>query len=179
MTKKTKAVALGGALTALALVFGYIEHLIPFNIGIYGVKLGLSNIVTVVTLYLLGRRSSLAVNLLRIMLSSLLFGNTMSLAYSLAGGVLSCALMIFIYTFDKGQRLSPVGVSICGGIAHNIGQLAVALVAVSNLKVACFLPVLLAVGALTGALIGVVSLAIIRNSAVKKLFGSEKNDCEG
>lgn len=174
MKSTAKKVALGGVLTALALVLGYLEHLIPFNFGIYGVKLGLSNLVTVVALYLLGGATAFTVNLVRILLSSLLFGNTVSLAYSLCGGMLSVALMILIKRLDKKSRISAVGVSLCGGITHNIGQLAVAIILVDNLKIAFYLPVLLAAGTVTGFAIGAIALLLINNRHIQRLCTKER-----
>lgn len=174
MKSTAKKVALGGVLTALALVLGYLEHLIPFNFGIYGVKLGLSNLITVVALYLLGDATAFTVNLVRILLSSLLFGNAVSLAYSLCGGMLSVALMILIKRLDKKSRISAVGISLCGGITHNIGQLAVAILLVDNLKIAFYLPILLAAGALTGFAIGAVALLLINNRHIQRLCTKER-----
>ena len=174
MKNTAKKVALMGVLTALALVLGYLEHLIPLNLGIYGAKLGLSNLVTVTALYLLGGTAAVSVNFVRILTSSLLFGNTVSLAYSLCGGMLSVAVMILIKTLDKKSRISAVGVSLCGGITHNIGQLAVAIVLVDNLKIAFYLPVLLAAGALTGFAIGAVALLIVNNKYIQRLCSKER-----
>ena len=167
-----KKTALCGVMTALALVLGYLEHLIPFTVGIYGIKLGLANLVTVMSMYLLGGMSAAVINLVRIVVSSLLFGNTVSLAYSLAGGLLSTLVMLAV---KRILRIGTVGVSICGGITHNIAQLAVAIVLVSELKIAFYLPVLLSAGALTGFAIGIISLPIISNGQIKKLC---KDHCE-
>ena len=167
-----KKTALCGVMTALALVLGYLEHLIPFTVGIYGIKLGLANLVTVMSMYLLGGMSAAVINLVRIIVSSLLFGNTVSLAYSLAGGLLSTLVMLAV---KRIPRIGTVGVSICGGITHNIAQLAVAIVLVSELKIAFYLPVLLSAGALTGFAIGIISLPIISNGHIKKLC---KDHCE-
>ena len=125
-----KRIALCGVMTALALVFGYIEHLVPFPIGIYGIKLGLSNLATVAVLYLLGGTAALTLNFFRILLSSLLFGNAVSLVYSLCGGMLSAAVMLLMKRWGK---VSCVGVSTVGGITHNMAQLAVAIVATEKM----------------------------------------------
>ena len=168
MKDTAKRIALGGVLTALALVLGYLEHLVPFDLGIPGVKLGLSNLVTVTALYLLGWKYALAVNLVRILASSLLFGNALSLTFSLSGGMLSVAVMILIRRLDKRERLGVTGVSLLGGITHNIGQLAVAIITVDNLGVAFYLPVLLAAGAVTGFVIGAVALLVVNNKNLQK-----------
>lgn len=156
---KAKEVALWGVLIALGLVFGYVEHLVPLPVGVYGIKLGLSNLVVLVALYALGTHAALYINLSRIFLSALLFGNTVSLAYSLAGGIAATVIMI---AAKKFWRFGTVGVSVLGGVTHNIAQLAVAIFMVDSLKIAFYLPVLLAAGALTGFIIGTCSLPIIR-----------------
>lgn len=154
-----KQVALWGVLIALGLVFGYIEHLVPLPIGVYGIKLGLSNLVTLVALYALGAKAAIYINLARILLSSMLFGNPVSLAYSLAGGLAAVTIMIIA---KKLWKFGTVGVSVLGGVTHNIAQLAVAVFMVDSLKIAFYLPVLLAAGALTGFIIGTCSLPIIK-----------------
>lgn len=158
-----KQVALWGVLIALGLVFGYIEHLVPLPIGVYGIKLGLSNLVTLVALYALGAHAAIYINIARILISSMLFGNPVSLAYSLAGGLAAVAIMVIA---KKLWKFGTVGVSVLGGVTHNIAQLAVAVFMVDNLKIAFYLPVLLAAGALTGFIIGTCSLPIIK--AMKK-----------
>lgn len=166
-----KRLAACGVLAALALTLGYLEQLLPFTVGIYGVKLGLSNLAIVMALYLLDGKSAVVINVVRIIISSLLFGNMLSMAYSLVGGVLSTAVMLLI---KRISSLGCVGVSICGGVAHNIGQLCVAMVLVSNLKLAFYLPVLLAAGAVTGFAIGACSLPVINNGYIKRLCDSYK-----
>ena len=180
MKESASNAALGGVLTALALVLGYVEHLIPFNFGIYGLKLGLSNLVTVTALFLLGGAWAVTVNLVRILLSSLLFGSAVSLAYSLAGGMLSVAVMILVKQLNRSNKLSAAGISILGGVTHNAGQLAVAIVLVDNLKIAFYLPVLICIGALTGFLIGATALLLLNNKglqrSVEAIKGGKRND---
>ncbi|MBE6534642.1 MAG: Gx transporter family protein [Ruminococcaceae bacterium] len=146
-------------MASLAIVFGYIEHLIPLPFGIYGIKLGLANLVVVIMLYALNAYSAFAINTVRIILCSILFGSFTSFWYSIVGGLLSFVIMLIIKRTDK---FSPMGVSICGAIAHNIGQIAVAIVLLEEIKIALYLPVLLITGTLTGALIGLVSIPIIK-----------------
>ena len=146
----TKSVAHCGTLTALAMIFGYVEALIPFHFGIPGVKLGLPNIITVFALYTLPVYQVFAI---QVMLVSFLFGNLSMMLYSLAGGLLSLAVMGLL---KKKKWLSIAGVSIAGGVSHNIGQLAVAVLVVQNLKIAFYLPALLASGLVTGGLIGML-----------------------
>lgn len=162
---KAKEVALWGVLIALGLVFGYVEHLVPLPIGVYGIKLGLSNLVTLVCLYVLGTNAAIYINLTRIFLSSMLFGNSVSLAYSLAGGLAALIIMILA---KRLWKFGTVGVSVLGGSLHNLAQLAVAIFMVDSLKIAFYLPVLLASGALTGFIIGTCSLPIIKTMEKRK-----------
>ena len=162
-----KRIALCGVMTALALVFGYIEHLVPFPIGIYGIKIGLANLVVVVMLYTMNWQSALIINLVRIFISFLLFGSATSLIYSLCGGILSFLVMLLIKSIKK-PSFSVVGVSICGAICHNIGQILAAIFLLDELRIGFYLPVLIAVGALTGTLIGLVALPIIKHPIFTK-----------
>ena len=146
-------------MTSLAIVFGYIEHLIPLPFGIYGIKLGLANLVVVIMLYAINAYSAFTINMMRIILCSMLFGTFTSFWYSLIGGLLSFGIMFIV---KKTNKFSPMGVSICGAITHNIGQIAVAVILMEELKIAFYLPVLLIVGAITGALIGLVAIPIIK-----------------
>lgn len=153
-----KKTAYMGIFLALALICSYIETLIPFHIGIPGVKLGLTNIVIVWALYLLGAKEALMISVLRIILSGLMFGNAFSIAYSMAGGLLSFAIM---YLFKKTKKFKCVSVSIAGGIFHNIGQLFVAAAIVQNYSIFYYIPVLFISGTLTGLLIGIISQELI------------------
>ena len=150
-------------MSALAIVFGYVEHLVPFPVGIYGLKLGLANLVVVVMLYSTKWYTALSINLLRIFICFLLFGSATSLLYSLFGGLLSFFVM-FTLILPLKDTFSPVGVSICGAIAHNIGQICAAILLLSEIRIAFYLPVLIGVGSLTGALIGIIALPIIKQS---------------
>lgn len=149
-----KSVAYLGVFLALAMILSYVEAILPFAIGIPGVKLGLSNLVTVLMLYLIGWREALCVSVLRIVLTGILFGNLVSICYGLAGGLLSFVLMFILIRIN---RFHVVTVSICGGIIHNMGQLIVAGFLVSSYHVIYYMPVLLIAGFVTGALIGIVA----------------------
>ncbi|MDE7322227.1 MAG: Gx transporter family protein [Lachnospiraceae bacterium] len=153
----TKRVAYCAMLTALAMIFGYVEAMLPFGFGIQGVKLGIANIVIVLALYMLPSYQVLLIQLARIVLVSFLFGNMSMMIYSLAGGTLSFFVMSLL---KKAKGFSITGVSIAGGVSHNIGQLAVAVLAVQNMKIAFYLPVLLMAGLLTGCLIGMLAYKI-------------------
>lgn len=150
----TKRVAYCAMLTALAMIFGYVEALIPFGFGIPGVKLGLANIVIVLALYILPAYQAFMIQLMRIVLISFLFGNLSMMLYSLAGGMLSLLVM---YLLQRGNGFSIVGISIAGGVSHNIGQLTVAVLVVQNLKIAFYFPALIIAGLVTGCLIGALA----------------------
>lgn len=147
-----------GVFLALALICSYVESLIPISFGIPGVKLGLTNIVVVLMLYYIGAKEALAVSVCRIVLAGFLFGNLFSILYSLAGGLLSFLIM---WAVKRTGKLGILPVSVCGGIFHNIGQLAVAALVVENYNVFYYLPVLLLAGAATGLAIGVVAQELI------------------
>lgn len=144
-------------LTALAMIFGYVEALIPFNLGIPGVKLGLANLVIVVALYMLPVHQVFFIQLARIVLVSFLFGNLSMMIYSLAGGLLSLLVMSIL---KKAGGFSVTGVSIAGGVTHNIGQLIVAIFVVQNIKTAYYASVLMIAGLITGGLIGMLAQRI-------------------
>lgn len=148
-----------GVFTALALIFSYVEMLIPIQFGVLGIKLGLANLLIVIMLYKCGPKEALLLSVVRIVLSGFIFGNMFSIIYSLAGGILSLAVMAFL----KGRgSFSVMGVSIAGGVCHNMGQLAVAMAVVETYRVGYYLPVLLIAGMLTGMLIGIVSNEVLK-----------------
>lgn len=155
-----------GVFTALALIFSYVETLIPIQFGIPGVKLGLANLIIVIMLYKGTAREAFLLSVVRVLLSGFLFGNLFSIVYSLAGGV--CSLFV-MYILKKRGTFSVVGVSIAGGVFHNIGQLSIAMAVVETVAIGYYLPVLLVAGALTGALIGVASDAVLKRTAKMKL----------
>lgn len=148
-----------GVFTALALIFSYVETLIPIQFGIPGAKLGLANLVIVIVLYKTDWKEALLLSVVRIILSGFIFGNLFSIIYSLAGGILSLAVMAAIRK-DKG--FSVIGVSMAGGVCHNIGQLIVAMIVVQTYQVGYYLPVLLIAGLATGTLIGVISSGVLK-----------------
>ena len=147
------AIAKLGLLTAVALVLGYVEHLLPIT-GIPGVKLGLANTVLLYALYLLDIPSAILLMILKVGLSGLLFGGVAAMLYSFAGGVVSLLVMILA---RRAKGLSVVGVSVLGAAAHNIAQLAVACFVVETRAILAYLPVLLVSAAVTGLLTGIVA----------------------
>ena len=154
-----KKIAFISLFVALAIICSYIESLIPINFGIPGVKLGLANVVSVVALYLFSPLIAVLVVILRVLLIGILFGNMFSILYSLAGGVISVILMAIT---KKTNLFSLVGVSIVGGVSHNLAQLFVAMIVVDQLKLSFYGPVLIVSGIVTGTLIGLLCMQIIK-----------------
>lgn len=152
-------VAYFGVFTALALIFSYVETLIPINFGIPGAKLGLANLVIVTVLYKARWQDAFLLSVIRIVLAGFIFGNLFAILYSFAGGLLSLAAMTMI---KQRGSFSVIGVSMAGGVTHNIGQLIVAMLVVETYQVGYYLPVLMISGLVTGALIGLVCKEVIR-----------------
>ena len=150
---KTKKIAYLGLLIALAFVFSYIEFLIPVNIGIPGAKLGLANLVIIVALYTLNEKDAFALSMVRIVLVGFTFANLASMLYSFAGGILSFSVMALA---KKTKKLSITGVSVLGGVFHNIGQIIMAIWVVKTGSLVYYLPVLLVSGIVAGIAIGIL-----------------------
>ena len=154
----SRRVSSGAMLVALAMIFSYVESLIPINLGIPGIKLGVANLVTVTGMYFLEFPEVFLVVVMRILLTGFLFGNGMSIVYSLAGGILSYldkALM------KRQKGFSVAGVTIAAGVSHNIGQIIVASVVIENLKLIYYLPALLIAGTVTGFVMGMISKKLL------------------
>ncbi len=162
--------------TALAMILAYVEILIPVSFGIPGVKLGLSNLVTVLIL-MIGKTErgldvrrlfdALIVVIARIVLIGFLFTNLYAMLYSLSGGLFSLLLMWLI---SGSMHFSAAGISVIGGITHNLGQLLVAALIVEQLQIFYYMPVLLLAGTVTGFLIGIVANLIINRRGVKEYY---------
>ena len=148
-----RKVAIFGVFTALALIFSYVELLIPINFGIPGAKLGLANLMTVLVLYKMGIKEALALSVTRIILSGFMFGNLFGILYSLSGGLIS---LIIMYLFLKTNLFSNIIISIMGGIFHNVGQLLVAMLFFSSTVFMYYLPYLMLFGILSGIIIGIL-----------------------
>lgn len=164
MAKKT---ALLGMLVALAFVLSYIETLIPVNLGIPGAKLGLANLVVMVALYTLGTKEAFGLSMVRILLTGLTFSSMAAMLYSFAGGLLSFAVMALM---KKTKKLSVTGVSVLGGIAHNAGQIFVAMWMLDTATLIYYLPVLAITGVASGTVIGLLAVMVIRriSGAIKR-----------
>lgn len=149
---RTRKLTQAALLTTVALTIFVLEAQIPLPLPIPGLRLGLSNIVTVFALSVLGWKTTLAILLVRICLGNLIVGQTMAILYSLAGGLLSFLCMALLLRILRPNQLWVAGV--IGGIAHNIGQMAVAVAVTQTLALLAYLPVLLLCGVVTGAFTG-------------------------
>lgn len=160
MKNTTKKIALLGMLASLAIVLSYLEALLPpIAAGLPGIKMGLPNIIIIFALYRLGTKEAIAVSAVRIICVALLFGSVVTLAYSVAGAVLSLALMAVL---KRVELFSTVGVSISGGVCHNIGQIAVAVLLMERAEIALYLPLLLVSGTVAGLIVGLAGHYLLR-----------------
>jgi heptaprenyl diphosphate synthase len=169
MRAATQKVAFLGLCTAVALVLAYVELLLPpLFAAVPGIKLGLPNIVIVFILYRFGLRYAATVSLVRILAVTLLFGNPMTLAYSIAGAVLSLTVMSLL---KKMNFLSTVGVSVAGGVFHNVGQILVAMLLLRTAELGYYLIVLSVTGTISGILIGLCGGILAYRLKSKNLSG--------
>ena len=156
---ETRKIARMGLLVALSMILSYVESLIPAFVAVPGVKVGLANIVVIFALYTLGPIEALIVSLLRVILSSFLFGSVLSLLYSLSGALLSLSGMILM---KKVKIFSTTVVSVTGGVLHNVGQILVACLVLETDVLLYYLPVLILSGVITGAVIGIIASLVIK-----------------
>ena len=161
-----RRVALTGLMASLALIFSYVEVLFPFNAGIPGVKLGLANLVPLIILYRMDARYAFAANLIRVILAGLLFSGLFAALYSLAGSLTSFLVM---YLLKKTRLFSVIGVSTAGGVFHNLGQLIVAMLAISGPQLFHYMPVLIISGMIAGIIVG-IGASILLDRIPEKLF---------
>lgn len=162
MQLKSTKVAYFGVLTSLALIFSYVESLIPIQFGIPGIKLGLANLITIIALFRMSEKEAYLISVTRVILSGFMFGNLFAILYSLAGSMLSITMMIF---FRKSEKFSIYGISMAGGVFHNVGQIIMAMLVIQSTTIIGYLPVLLIAGLITGLVIGVIS-----NEMLKRLY---------
>lgn len=149
------------------MILSYVETLIPLNIGVPGIKAGLPNVVILFVLYKYGFGYAAAVSFLRVALAGILFGNAASIIYSVAGAVLSLSVMAVL---KKADLFSPAGVSVAGGITHNLAQICAAAILMETADILYYLPVLVAGGTVCGALIGITGSVLLKKiKFVKKI----------
>ncbi len=161
---KTKKLTTLGLAVALALILSYVESLLPPLVAVPGVKVGLPNIVILFLLYRYGWKEAGAVSLVRLLLSAALFTGFAAFFYSLAGAILSLTGAALLKRTD---RFSPLGVSVAGGVLHNLGQIALAALILDSGYIFAYLPVLLLSGTLAGAVVGLLAGILIRRTDVK------------
>lgn len=159
MTLDTQRLARLGLFTALASILGYIESLLPVFPGVPGIKLGLANLAVLFLLLRYTWKEAAVVSAARILIIGFLFGNLFGIVYSFAGAALSLCAMVL---FQKKTDVSPVMLSILGGVFHNIGQLIAAMIVVESLSLIYYAPALLIAGVVTGAAVGVITAEVAR-----------------
>ena len=172
MNKKLRSsarqVAFLGMCTSCALILSYIELLLPpISAVAPGIKMGLANVMTLFVMYRAGIKPAVAVLAFRIFLSSLLFGNAVSLIYSTIGGVLSFLIMIVM---KKTGKFSPVGVSTAGGVVHNVGQILGAVLLMKTPEISYYFPILVISGTLAGIFVGVLGTFLLKTLQNVKLY---------
>lgn len=165
-TKKLTTIAM---LSALALALSWLEAMIPFQPGLPGVKLGLANLVIVFALYRMDSRSALLINVVRILLAGLLFSGPFGTLYSMAGGAASLAVMAGLMGWNRRRSIngrsilfSILGISMAGGVFHNLGQLVIAIVFISSLNLIYYFPVMILSGIVTGLVNGAVARLLLQ-----------------
>ena len=160
-----RRVAFIGIAASLALLLSYVEFLLPpVFVAVPGIKLGLPNIVILYLLYRFGFKEAAFVSFVRVALSTLLFGSVVTLAYSLAGAVLSLIVMVILKRLDI---LSSVGVSVAGGVLHNLGQVLVAMLLLDTPQIAFYMIILTVTGTISGIFIGLCGSLLIKRLSFK------------
>lgn len=160
MNQKTKKIAFLGLCTAVTLILSYVEALLPpLWAAVPGIKMGLPNIMILFLLYRFSWKEAAAVSLVRLVAVAMLFGSVMTLAYSFAGAVLSLLVMALL---KKSNRFSMVGVSITGGIFHNLGQIFVAMLVLETAEIGYYMIVLTLTGTAAGILVGLAGSFVLK-----------------
>ena len=160
---KTHVIARMSILTAAALVLGYFERFIPLPIAMPGIKLGLANAVLLYGVYMMSRKNTFTLMVLKVLLSGMLFAGFAGALYAFAGGLLSLAMMLLVHRYSD---LSIVGVSIIGAVFHNIGQILMAMLVVQTRGLVLYLPVLIVSGVATGMITGLIARNVLKGLQV-------------
>lgn len=165
MKHSAKTVAFLGMCTAIAMVFAWVEsQLPPLVAAVPGVKMGLPNIAIIFILYRFGWKEAAVVSFVRIIAVSLLFGNPIMIAYSLAGGFLSLFGMTLL---KKLNFLSPTGVSVAGGVLHNVGQVLMAMLIMSTAGLGYYLIILTVSGIVSGVFVGLCGSFAVKRIRIR------------
>ena len=146
-----------GLFAALAILMGYVEMMIPVPIPIPGVKLGLANVIIIIMMYFMDTKSAFFISIVRVLLSGLLFAGLAGLLYSLSGALCSFLAMALL---KKTERFSIIGVSLSGGVFHNVGQIIVAMLVLETTQLVYYLPALMVAGTVTGFFVGLLGTMI-------------------
>ncbi|MBR3594476.1 MAG: Gx transporter family protein [Clostridia bacterium] len=162
-----KKVSLMGLCLAAAMLLSYVETLIPPLVAFPGIKAGLANIVVIFALWRFGFKEASLISFSRIILCTLIFGNFVSFWYSLCGATLSLIVMALL---KKTEKFSVIGVSIAGGVMHNVGQILIAIFILGSRAVLSFLPALIIFGAVSGVAIGTLSALLIKKLEKTKFY---------
>jgi heptaprenyl diphosphate synthase len=144
------------------LVLHIIENMIPVPFPVPGAKLGLANIISLLAIVMYGLREGLSVNIFRCLLGALMTGSMSSLLYSLSGAILSTITMYLFFKYFK-KAFSLIGISIIGGVTHNIAQVTVASIILSTFGLYIYLPFLMVIGLFTGFFTGLAAFFISQN----------------
>jgi heptaprenyl diphosphate synthase len=158
--KKTRMLVLISVLVAQGMILGFIEKMLPLPFIVPGAKLGLANIITLTSIYILSFKQSFSVVFLRVILTAVTFGSMSSFLYSLSGGILSLLAMAGLFAFFK-ERINLITVSIIGAVAHNLGQLLVASLILESVFILTYLPILMVIAIPTGVFVGIVARFLI------------------
>lgn len=154
----TKKVSVIGLFTAMALLLSCIENMLPFRTGIPGIKLGIANLIIVITFYFLPSGEVLSISLLRVFFLSVFSGSPFTTAFSFTGAIASFFAMYISY---RRNSFSPVGISIMGGVTHNLTQLLISTLLLNTPAFLWYSPVLLISGIITGLINGLIAIKII------------------
>ncbi len=164
--QRTERLTLLGLLTAIMLILGFVESLIPFNFGVPGIKLGLSNSVLIFAVYMLDIPAAFILMTVKVTLSAMMFGAglfSMPMWFALSGGLLSTALMALL---SRDRDLLPEVVSMAGGVGHNVGQVIMCILTVTRVNMLFYMGILMLVGMVTGGLTGVIADRVLRHMKV-------------
>ncbi len=167
MKNKTKRLAFLGVISAFALILSFIEAVLPpIWSAVPGIKVGLPNIVIIFLLYRFSVNEAALVSFIRVIITSLLFGNAMSMVYSISGAALSLTIM---WLLKKTDKFSVVGVSIAGGVSHNLGQIIMATIILSTKEIGFYFPILAISGTLAGIFVGFLGIMLLKYTEKIKL----------
>lgn len=165
--KSIKKIAILAIFITLALVLSYVDSLIPLAIVVPGIKIGLANVVIILSLYTIGEKETIFISGIRVILSSLLFGTLVTFLYSMTGAILSFIVMVLL---KKKTNLASITISIIGAVSHNLGQIIMAILIMNTKEIIYYLPILIITGVISGTLIGIFANLLIQFTKKNQLF---------